>query len=596
MSSKRLWMQWVGRGLALFLTVLPVGCAGTQLVGGGPYGAQPAPSAGAVRYALAKSVISVEVTVTKQANGKVKLTRVDDVGDFSVDSEPKWKESKAKVSVLTAADDTQFFTLKLELGDASEDNLTVKTTPGGLLKSVEVGSISQAGAIVKSTVTFVASVAAVVAGAVLGPNELSDQVVGANVVCKRFSADAGCTLHERATLSRLPLAALYFLAEKDAVAARRNWRRQRELEARVEHLRKERITVEDSIAKAGKPEVEVLKIKLGLITDALNTTRQELKTLTDAVDESFKTFQKKKKIDPESHQEDLRLTFDLNEIPPPGEFADSPIGELEPSAARKVLAAKPAYARMLAFYDAAGIFLTLTERPQIVSALESPPAGDPSTPEGRIFYRQAHFATLSTYVKQVVADKGGEEKQVIRLTAATLEELVDPRAPALAITFEPKSFAQRKMSIEFDDRGRLVTVQQSGSSALAGATSAVADGFASARDAYAGTLSKIAEVQDTQRKIADSEILTEIDKLKKQKELLDARLDLSGTESSYDLLLEKKQLDAQLAALQGRAAVSAAGDRAEIDRLKAQVDLLNQEIAIIKARQELDQMNRLKSP
>ncbi|MEZ4302845.1 MAG: hypothetical protein R3B70_48425, partial [Polyangiaceae bacterium] len=123
-----------------------------------------------------------------------------------------------------------------------------------------------------------------------------------------------------------------------------------------------------------------------------------------------------------------------------------------------------------------------------------------------------------------------------------------------------------------------------------GATAAVADAVQTARDEYATTLARIAEIQDTQRQLQQSDVITEIDRLRKQRDLLDARLELAGTRGSYDLLLERKRIDAELAAIQGRRALADERDATslgqEVGELRTRLDQLARDLEEIKHRSE----------
>lgn len=125
MSSTVIRYRLVGAGLALFLALMPAGCGGTQLVGEGPFlPSGPKPSAGVVRYSLAKTTVTVAATVGKQVSSTVSFGN----GEFSFKKTTILKESKATVSLAAVPDETQFFTLRLEPGETSDDNLTIKTT------------------------------------------------------------------------------------------------------------------------------------------------------------------------------------------------------------------------------------------------------------------------------------------------------------------------------------------------------------------------------------------------------------------------------------------------------------------------------------
>lgn len=617
--------------LSLGLGVLVAGCGGTKLTSGGPFSAVVATPEGTVRYSLSKSVVTVEATVTRGASGKVSF----DGNEFSVDTKLVRKDAKAQVTIESVTDEDQYFTLRLEHGGSSDDTLSVELAPNGQLRSIGVTSTSRLGTTVKNVVTIAASVAAAVAAAALSGDPRRQAVA---LVCEKLAAEAGtpgrcpielpptkepptatplqqpprkgdtkagseatkkrdqndavtpCDKRTRESLSDLSLANLYFLARSPK--NRRLWLDRRDREARLSERTCKRFEEEVRVERATGKELEGARAKLAAQIELETAARTDLRVASEELDSAVRTFQSETGIDGPPRIEVVRMTFDLQEIPSPAilEHAVSPdpatrLTGMTDTQVREALRAHP---RMLELYDRTGIALTITPAPYIARGGTVWETAAPGEEKTHIYYRSAYTAMLTTYATQRTADPQGGEQELLRFFSAVSDEVVHPKMPVQGIAFEPSAFAERKISMGFDDKGRLVRFEQSGKSSVVDATSAAAEAVRTVRDEYATTLSRLAEITDTKRQLDQSDVVTEIDRLRKQKELLDARLELSGTRGSYDLLLERKRIDAELSVLQGRRALSDQPDTATVSRevaeLRSKLDQLSREMEELRHR------------
>ncbi len=632
-----------GRGaVLLFLCgALALGCSGTRLVSGGPFTGVVQTPEGTIRYSLAKTIVTVEATVTQGASGHVTF----DGNEFSVDTKLVRKDAKAEVSFSTVADEDQYFTLRLEHGGSSDDSLTVDIGPNGMLRSVGATSTSQVGTMIKNVATIASSVAAGIVAATLGSDPRKQAVA---LVCEKLAAEAGtpgrcpaldrspaptptpqtrvptataptkagtkagtaptptpaptmtttadrpapagCDRRTEVSLGELSMANLYFLAKSKK--HRQLWSDRRDAEALLGERTCRRAELERTAERATGKELEEVRGRLAMQRDLESAARVDLRTASDELDVAVRSFQLETGIDAPTRTEVVRVTLDLDEIPPPDMLhravapeAPSRVSGMLDSDVRTALRSFP---RMLDLYDRTGIALTLTPPPYAARGATVWSGDAPDTPKTRIYYRPSYTAVLTTYATSRAPDAQGGEQELLRAFAVASDEVIHPKMPVLGFAFEPAAFAERKMSLGFDDHGRLVHFEQAGKSSVVGATTAAVDALQSARAEYATTLERIADIQDTRRRLETNDLVSQIDVLQKQRTLLDERLELAGTRNNYDLLLEKKRLDAQLGVIQGRRSLSdSKSDPAiseEVAQLRAKLDQLARDVDALQHR------------
>lgn len=556
----------------MLLAVVTGGC-GAEVSGRGTFGPDNAQSAprDALRYYLAKDVLVVEGVEAYRLIGQVTATTSNNVTNFSVKKQRVFAGGRADVKVVTIADPSAFCTAEVKLGSASGDQFTIEVSDKGLLKSVNVTSESKIGDIVKNVAQAAATVAAF--AAMMGQSDAEKAVQAKYDESKRGDY--------KAELAGASLDMLYLLHEKPE--ARALFAKTADLKRQIEKRREDRRKLEDTIAKASKADVEVLKGKLELIDAAIREAEAQRKATSEALDEMLRQFTKEKQIGDELKERAFSVVLELSDVPKPELISDEMPKE-------KVAEALDKFPKMKALFDQTGVVFTLSPYPLKNANAAAPLAAD--APKGRFFYRPSYAAVLSMYglVTTRVAN-GPDRKDSLRISSTKTVDLVSADAPTLSVAFESMAFADRKLQLGFDERGRLVKLDRQGTSSLAGASGALAQGLTTGRDQYAESLEKIVGIQQSQQTIQMSGITSEIEALKKKKELLDAQIALQGAQQNSGLGLQKQHLDAELAALQARLAYENArttfDDRVEVEKLKAKLSALEQELALIKARIEL---------
>ncbi len=502
-------LRGAGVVLSLVCGALALGCTGTRLVSGGPFAGVVQTPEGTVRYSLAKTVVVVEATVTKGASGKVTF----DGNEFAVDTKLVRTDAKAQVSLNAVVDEDQFFTLRLEHGDASDDGFSVELAPNGLLRSVGLASSSQIGATIRNVTTIAASV---VAGVVAATLSADPRKKAAALVCEQLASEAGTpgrcpalqaitpgasasaerapspaprrrtpTLQRRSRRPRRsrdvtnaprPRSAISRWRTSISSRARRNIAASGSTCARPKGVLLERsckrAELERTAERAtGKP-LEDLRVRITSHRDLEYAARLDLRTASEELDLAVRRFQLETGIDGPRRTEVVRVTFDLDDIPPPdmlrrAALAEAParVAGMADAEVRKALESFP---RMLDLYDRTGIALTLTPPPYAArggTVWSSDSTGPAPT---RIYYRPSYTAVLTTYSTSRTADEQGGVQELLRLFSVASDDVVHRKMPMMGFTFAPEDFAERRVSIAFDAMGRLARFDQTGRSAAAG--------------------------------------------------------------------------------------------------------------------------------
>jgi hypothetical protein len=635
--------------MPVLFAALAMGCSETRLISGGPFSGAVQTPESTLRYALGKSVVTVEATVTRGASGQVTFNGTE----FSVDTKLARKDANAVVQIRAVPDDDQFYTLRLEHGGSSDDSITVDVAPNGLLRFVGVESTSEIGTTIKSVVTVASSVAAAIAAATLGPDPRKQAIA---LVCEKLGADAGtpgrcpamltpdtqpapaptttptrtkgakndgaprpapvgpekpatdkpatggCDKRTETSLADLSMANLYFLASSQK--GRRLWLDRRDAEARLTGRVCRRAELERQAERAVGRDLEEARAKLMMAVQLEAAARADLQGASDELDLAVKDFQLRTGIDSPPRTEAVAMVFDLDEIPPP-DILRGAVSVVPPSTSVGMTetdvrnALKP-YPRVLELYERTGLALTITPPPYIArGGTVWVGEGNSGEAETRIYYRPSYTAVLTTYATTRTTDAQGGQEERLTLFSVASDEVLHRKMPTLGFAFKPEAFAQRRLGLGFDEKGRLVRYEQAGRSSVVGAATTAAESMQIAREEYAQTLTRIADLQDVKRRLQTNDLITKIDQLQKQRDLVDARLELEGTRSNYDLLLEKKRLDAEIGVAQGRQVLSGGGDDSstqitqQLDHLTAKLEELARQVDALQHR---DQQTPLTAP
>jgi hypothetical protein len=228
----------------------------------------------------------------------------------------------------------------------------------------------------------------------------------------------------------------------------------------------------------------------------------------------------------------------------------------------------------------------------MVVTIESPTAGaeptiGPSITETKDFpicFRQGQTLRIRTFIST------SDDKNVSQIGDVS-EDVIHPALPVACMFFKPSALADRSLVVSFDDKARPVHIERVAKSSAAAAASAIAASAASLRDEYANTLNKVVDIQKSQRAIALDDLNSKIDKLKAQKDLLDARQFVDATTANYATVLQQKQAEADLASATAQLNLevfqTTLDQPKDLKTLQAQIDVLKKQLDLLRAQVDL---------
>lgn len=562
----------------------------------------PGANARGVTYALPKTVVQLDATALYYRTAKIlndKPTPVDVFG-----------KTEATVTITTTADRERLYSLDIGPARNSADELGVELYDTGLLKSINITSDGKVGDVIKAVITVVAVVAAAVL-ALDGEPEfaLSDEIEKKlDPVAKRFyEAEKHKPAFRFAVTGLSPLQR--YVVRKDAAAAN-TW-----LHAQIEskHVLDLVARRHELFATAAKDQdLDKTLERLGKLETEAQRRRQALQTTFEVQVDAYAAANELKRQEMKTQ---LSERFDALDLPPlcVVEAGDMRLAELDK--------------RLLTYYCgdqatcAAGaqakrtlqltrtlpaIDVRTTKGACPTTPAELAPAADTDACEGAnnngkvaVYYRRALHTRVVTFAQvqaYTPAQPGQASTYDERFVAGPAKDVavIDTRQTPSCLVLTPSQWTKRQLGLAFDPQGLLKEFKGSGGAEAAAAAQAVADAAIAARDTYAGTLSKVVEIQENRRKIQLDATTTAIERLKQQKELLDAKLAAQGASATYDDVAAKQRLDAELQRLQAEIAVESgregAADSVEAARLKQELDALRQEFDLLKTQLELQKL------
>jgi len=219
-----------------------------------------------------------------------------------------------------------------------------------------------------------------------------------------------------------------------------------------------------------------------------------------------------------------------------------------------------------------------------------------------ILFRQAVPLRMQVLVSTQPDDK---KPEALSLVSDQHEQVIHPNLPIHRVAFKRSMLADRQIGLSFDQKGAPVRLERSGKSSVAALASSIATAATTFRDEYAATLDKVVDIQTSQRAIKLNDLTTRLERAKKDKELLDAKLQLDASTANFESSLKQQQAAQELAQLQAEAALTAAqqtkDQQLDIAKLKVSIDQLKQELAELRAivqkqSAELDHLRQRSTP
>ena len=580
----------------LCIALLVIGCPGNGGVN------PPKPSGNSsgnnavsgLNYYLPQHVLEVDATSTATI-GLV----------FDFDGEKVFKRPNAAVEGSVApkltADRNAAYTLDLKPSKTKDGDLTVHLKENGLLESLNTTSQGRVGDIIGNVVRFATTL-------FTGFSGLGDAGVAADTpysmgpsVCepaaklpddlrqlyfqKKDSGDLGLGTTFTVRVGRILLedaAKLFLSRHVDGCAL---WQKMLILDRDLQTTQQTLNRHEQVLAKASASQVDALLQKIGNSKARLTRLQAERTEVSARFSAGQRAYLKNEGLvfPPKTTSFDERLALDA--LPATSDVKDKSREQAQTHLEVNDLQES---ARLL---KSTGFLLSI----DAVNAASSTAAGDSSTATAcsdtpkagnmQIHYRAPELRQLTAW-----KDKGG--KMVV--DSVRHELLVDPQSTKRCFEFKTSALTERKLELTFGDLGQPTKLVRSHEASAAALTSALAGAAETARDSYVTTLEKLATAEEKKRAIELADLQTEVDRITKEQELLDAEINLKGTTASRDLVLQQKQLAAQLAALNAeldlRKATEGFDQAAELARMQAELDHLMKMLEILQTQMQIDDL------
>lgn len=451
----------------------------------------------------------------------------------------------------------------------------------GLLKSVNLSSQGRLGEVLSGIAKFAASVFAfpIPSGqAVAGAQPPSPTACNPFLPPYKNLADA-----VRLLVSRDP-------------AACDLWKSIAAASDHVEELTEQVRESESKLGGTNEPALSVLITKLKEQRKAVDDGKKQAATIQTVFTAMVDAFTKANELGLRVDNTTFSDVLELHQLPPV-----DPTASLDPV---KLLSDLRAH-----YAVAADVF----ERTLVVARLSPMAGGNAPKKEAAkvsacttdsksasISFRNAEPVRLQIWAAQTEMEPGSDRPKlekgvpltVVRPVAERIETVTHQSQPARCMVFKPSALAKRELVMTFDERGQLTKVDQAADSSAAALAGALAGAATSFRDQYADSVEKLVKIDANERALKLSDLTTQIETLKKQKELLDAQLTTDSATASYDLTLKQRQLEAEAHVLEAESSLetakATAEQRREIELLKVEVDVLKKELELIKARADLE--------
>jgi hypothetical protein len=522
-----------------------------------------------LQYWLPVDVAVVQATVTKTVTREIVLGEVNQKPALVTKTSTK-AEREGTLSVRTLADrGGPAYTLDIKPGRLRDTSLGIEVSSAGLLRSVSPASTGRAGNVIQAVARFVGTGLSLATGLPFLPLKLDAQKWSV-LQEGPLKLALKCDPFEE-PFTTLPLRVRAFVSKSEEGCGLLLEIMQRE--AALKRHEQQRMELELTLETVSEQELPKLRERIQAIKAAIRSTQAELTARQARFAALLEAFVADQELGVTSRADDYALVLQLNEIP-------ASAGDLS----------KAPYENARKFFGETGIVVTA----QVVTG---PPEG-PATPGARsrnsvrIFYRQS--LPIRFRIEASRAEK--PELSNLQLLSETIADVVMPGTTAHYVDFDSSAFADRKLTLTFDDRGRPLRLERSGTSAGAAVAVAVSDATRAVRDEYASGLAKVAEIQATQQKLQANEITAQLEDLKKRKEILEAQLALESGTQNFQTLLEQQQLQADIALLEARQShtntTENAAQRLEIETLKLQLEQVKAQLEILKAQQEIEKLTK----
>ena len=460
-------------------------------------------------------------------------------------------------------------------GGLMDDSQSVQLTDGMLLKGLNLSSVGRAGETLTSIARFVGAVAGILPIVGIAAQAPPPPLVPVSD-CDPFSKD----LRDLAASTRL------WLWEHQARCD--DWKRISRLSDSHDSLVNNRVELDKQVQSADKPALETLLKKVDALNDEIGKLEKEIKSRQDAFNQLLAANLQELNLGAKSESRQISRVLELYDLPK----SDT----LHAGDTTVDVSGFPKATRDL--WTDAGIIAALDGGQTCPDGSIKVPDNPASDKSVTVAFRQGMPVRLTVFVMDQQPEPGGQASSIARLRRVSdqWQNVMHPCLPVNTMTFSKSAWAKRSMAVTFDDRGRPQKVDWSSDSNVAAVAASLANSAKALRDEYAETVNKGVQIQTDRRALQLNDLTARLERLQKQKAILDTQLQVDATGLNREASLKQQQAAADLAELQAQInlqnAQATADQNQQIDQMKVAIDLLKQQLALLQAQQDLDKARK----
>lgn len=565
------------------------------------------------RYYLGHEVVIVDVTMTAKTTRRIEVlsgearkrclvNHTTASGPPPVAADPDVCVTQTTVTTREGSassklvpDPKVFADIRLGSSAFTDDELTIELREGMLLSSINLKSTGRAGDVIASIAKFAGVLVGGFPGLAAQDTTPTPRPPLPGSTCNPLNKP----------YSDLPDSTRLALWERQQLCDQYNVIAQ--LQRAVDALVADRLALEHDIRGATGQTLTTLLLKLKTVQDAIKQAEADLPNRIKRFQAQLEVFVTEFALGSTTAVRRHNQVLDLSELPPLSQADKTPFfthGMSEAAAQTIVNGAAQFTPPVRKLWEAARVIVTLDPLQAVTC-----PKGDESvkvpTPPAdqkqfQIAFRQGTPARITIFL----ADQLGDTSQgpspnppsTLRVVGDKFDNVVHKCSPVTSVIFKRSAWAKRELSLVFDEKGRPVRLQRVANSDVAAIAAAAANGASALRDEIKTTVAAGADIAENRRKTEMSDLTAQLERVKKEKEMLDAQLAVDVAGVNFDTSLRQQQAAATLLRLQADLALasaqSSADQRAEIDQLKLSLDQVKQEIDLLKAQQELEKLRR----
>ncbi len=574
--------------IIILVVASAMGGCGTPFVGKGPFDATDVLTESGQKYYVGKDIITVTAELTTRKvptlTPDLKLTTVT------------FTSTTVNYSKTLVPDYEKFYLIRLDATAFFDDTISLSVSPEGLLKSFDADTTGKTGSVIQNLGKVIANIQAFDVQALsaseiqiddLAPNVMDPQTLYLNVplfkqlptdevTCKQFAKTLGLGkkhqyFAETSTSACEKLDKI--VAKKDVV---------KKLEDAIDQLLSQ-IADTDNLE-----EIQELKQEIAIKSPLRDQARTDLEKINIEYSNSFTAFAAST-FSVKEEKSTFVQVYDMDELPD-----ESNILTLVGQEKVNVISSlnNHNYQKMSQLFDTTNILLTKAHvTPLVDSQFDGQFRGN--VPESaksatnRIYFRQSYPIEVGQY--KLLNLQGKTANAQLVKNSSSIHSISYRKAPVQWITYDPSYFSQRKLVLAFDDAtGSLITTKTENKSSASALSGDIASTLKDMQKEYLAALENIKEGQQLTRDIELSGYTDEIEKLKKQKELIDKQVEFEGAEATAELLLEQKILKEKLSSLEAQLnlekATSTFDQDLQLALIKAEVSTVSEQLKLDKAK------------